>query len=99
MENCSKRIPYSTGLKFGHAPAKFAQRVGVLSEKQQFLCFSQVPAGSDCPPFRPILYEIESRYARFFHLSINFYPTISLRRPCKCLRYTPRSSEASYIPL
>ena len=24
MENCSKRIPYSTGLKFGHAPANFA---------------------------------------------------------------------------
>ena len=65
MENCSKRIPYSTGLKFGHAPAKFAQRVGVLSEKQQYLCFSQVPAGSDCPPFRPVLYEIESRRTTF----------------------------------
>ena len=35
------------GLKLGHAPASLAlQRI--LSEKLQYLCFSQVPAGSDC---------------------------------------------------
>ena len=38
-----------------HALAKFAQRVGILSEKLHAIRFSQVPAGSDCPYFRPIL--------------------------------------------
>ena len=28
----------------------------ILSEKRQFLCFSQVPAGSDYPDFRPIMH-------------------------------------------
>ena len=39
----------------GHALASFATH-RILSEKLQYLCFSQVPAGSDCPFFRPILH-------------------------------------------
>ena len=43
------------GLKSGHALANFAI-AGVLSEKQHYICFSQVPAGSDYPGFRPIMH-------------------------------------------
>ena len=44
--------------EIGHAPANFAF-AAVLSEKLRYPCFSQVPAGSDCP--LPCLYCI-SRY-------------------------------------
>ena len=37
----------------GHAPANLASQ-RILSEKLQFPCFSQVPAGSDCPLFEAI---------------------------------------------
>jgi len=43
------------GLEFGHALANFASQ-RILSEKLQFLRFSQVPAGLDCPYSRPILH-------------------------------------------
>ena len=42
--------------EIGHAPAKLAPEA-VLSEKLQYLCFSQVPAGSDCPYYSPILHQ------------------------------------------
>ena len=42
-------------VEIGHAFANFAS-YRTLSEKQQFLCFSQVPTGSDYPYFNPILY-------------------------------------------
>ena len=43
------------GLEFGHALANLASQ-RILSEKLQFLRFSQVPAGLDCPYSRPILH-------------------------------------------
>jgi len=56
-EKINNSFHNSIGLELGHAPANLAlQRI--LSEKLQFLRFSQVPAGSDCPHSRPILYEI-----------------------------------------
>ena len=41
-------------VEIGHAFANFAS-YRTLSEKQQFLCFSQVPTGSDCLHYRPIM--------------------------------------------
>ena len=58
-----------------HAPANFAlQRI--LSEKLQFLCFSQVPAGSDCLFFKAI--GGTSDYSPFF--------IISRQTECRSLR-------------
>ena len=50
----------------GHAFANLASQ-RILSEKLQFLRFSQVPAGSDCPHSGPILYEI-LKYCIFYSL-------------------------------
>ena len=67
-EKKSNAFHNSIGLELGHAPANLAlQRI--LSEKLQFIRFSQVPAGSDCPHSRPILYEIEN----CFQLYILFF--------------------------
>ena len=54
----------------GHALAKFAQRVGVLSEKLPFGRFSQVPAGSDCPFIEAVLHE--SKVYRIFYFTSYF---------------------------
>ena len=53
-EEKSNAFHNSIGLELGHAPANLALH-RILSEKLQFLRFSQVPAGSDCLFFRPIL--------------------------------------------
>ena len=54
--NIKNQPSSSIGPGSGHALANFAlQRI--LSEKLHYLCFSQVPAGSDCPYPGPILPE------------------------------------------
>ena len=54
--NIKKQPSCSIGPGSGHALANFAlQRI--LSEKLHYLCFSQVPAGSDSPYPGPILHE------------------------------------------
>ena len=45
------RFSCSTGPELGHALANFALQ-GYLRKTAVTLCFSKVPAGSDCPPFR-----------------------------------------------
>ncbi len=48
-----KRVYFAVvGINPEHALANLATQ-RILSEKLQYLCFSQVPAGSDCPEFTP----------------------------------------------
>jgi len=54
----------SIGQNFGHAPAKFAQRVGTLSEKLPYSRFPQVPADSDYPCIEAVLQE--SKFSNLF---------------------------------
>ncbi|EGL36657.1 hypothetical protein HMPREF9124_1464 [Oribacterium sp. oral taxon 108 str. F0425] len=47
----AKQLPKEVGLvQYNFSDEKFVL-VAVLSEKLQYLCFSQVPAGSDYPLF------------------------------------------------
>ena len=58
-----------TAFLFGHALANFAlQRI--LSEKLQYLCFSQVPAGSDCP-HRKLYRRNAVRHRKSYPLSVS----------------------------
>ena len=60
----------------GHALANIASQ-GILSEKLRFSCFSQVPAGSDYPSFRPILHKKLYTYYYKFDFTLNEYEKIT----------------------
>ena len=71
----------------GHAFAKFAQRVGTLSEKLPYSRFPQVPAGSDYPCSEAILHE--SKFRNLFYFTSYFLYCIGRARTKQFLPFFP----------
>ena len=81
-----------------HAPANLAlQRI--LSEKLQSLCFSQVPAGSDCLFFRPILLKTYIFFSNHQTVLRLYTDTSRLQNPLRYFYYPIKCIEVCPLAL